>query len=112
MHNITNKNSSAKTVAGENTTENFNEQTEVAQVSNSNESIAMNTANSQSSMAPQVGANETALGSRAEDTTVESVNELASCHVLIQVNVYGTKVAEADELTNRSIIVNFNPTQE
>ena len=67
--------SSAKTVAGENTTENFNEQTKVAQVSNSNESIAMNTANSQSSMAPQVGANETAFGSNAKGTTTVSDNE-------------------------------------
>lgn len=69
--------SSAKTVAGENSNEIINEQAEVAQVSNSNESIAMNTANSQSSMAPQVGTNEKALGSRAEDTTVEFVNEYA-----------------------------------
>ena len=76
--NNTNSISSVKTVADENTTENFNEQAEVAQVSNSNESIAMNTANNQSSMAPQVGTNEKALGSRAEDTTVEFVNEYAN----------------------------------
>ena len=71
-------NSPVKIVAGENTTENLNEQMETAQVINDNKTIAMNTANSQSSMAPQVGANETALGSRAEDTTVESVNEFAN----------------------------------
>ena len=67
--------SSVKTVAGENTTENLNEQMETAQVINDNKTIAMNTANSQSSMAPQVGANETALGSNAKGTTTVSDNE-------------------------------------
>ena len=70
--------SSAKTVASENSNEIINEQAEVAQVSNSNESIAMNTANSQSSMAPQVGANETAFGSNAKGTTTVSDNESAT----------------------------------
>lgn len=43
---------------------------------------------------------------------IESVDDLASCHVLIQVNIYGTKVTNVDALTDRSIIVNYNPTQE
>ena len=63
--------SSAKIVADENTTENFNEQQNAARVSNSSETIAMNTANSQNSMAPQAGASETALGN-AEDTAVNA----------------------------------------
>ncbi len=77
MHNITNKNSSAKTVAGENTTENFNEHAEAAPVinqSNNKETIMEETV-FQSSMAPQVGVNETALGIRAEGTTTVSDNE-------------------------------------
>ena len=69
--------SSAKTVAGENSNEIINEQAEVAQVSNSNESIAMNTANSQSSMAPQVGTNETAPSSGVQEAATVSDKESA-----------------------------------
>lgn len=43
---------------------------------------------------------------------IESVEPLASCPVLILVNVYGTKVTEVDMLTDQSIIVNYNPTLE
>ena len=77
MYNNTNKNSPVKIVASENTTENFNEQMETAPVSNNNESIVMNTANNQSSMAPQAGANETALGN-AEDTAIENKESITS----------------------------------
>lgn len=70
-------NSPVKIVAGENTTENLNEQVKNALVTNNNEVKAMDTANNQSSMAPQDGANETALGSRAEGTTTVSDNEHA-----------------------------------
>ena len=43
--------------------------------------------------------------------SLSSVNVLSSCPVLIQVNVYGTKVQEAADLTAQSIVVNFDPTQ-
>lgn len=68
-------NSPVKIVAGENANERENEQQNAAIVSNSNENKAMNTTNNQSSMAPQVGVNETALGN-AEETVVESVDEV------------------------------------
>lgn len=42
---------------------------------------------------------------------LSSVEWLATCPVLIVVNVYGTKVTEVKSLTDQSIIVNFNPTQ-
>ena len=42
---------------------------------------------------------------------ISSVEALASCPVLIQVNVYGTKVTEVTSLTDQSIIVNYNPVQ-
>ena len=71
-------NSPVKIVAGENANERENEQQNAAIVSNSNKNKAMNTTNNQSSMAPQAGANETALGSRSEGTTTESVNELVN----------------------------------
>ena len=79
MYNNTNKNSSKKTVAGKNTIENFNEQMEAAPVINKSYNVenTMEGKTFQSSMAPQVGTNEKALGSRAEDTTVEFVNEYA-----------------------------------
>lgn len=42
---------------------------------------------------------------------LSSVKDLATCPVLIVVNVYGTKVTEVKMLTDQSIIVNFDPTQ-
>lgn len=42
---------------------------------------------------------------------IKSVSELATCPVLIQVNVYGTKVTDVKALTDQSIIVNYNPVQ-
>lgn len=41
---------------------------------------------------------------------IESVEPLVSCHLLIIVNVYGTKVTEVKMLTDMSVIVNFDPT--
>ena len=80
MRNVTNKNSSVKTVAGDNTTENFNEQAEAAPVINqsNNEETIMEETVFQSSMVPQAGANETALGSSAKGTTTVSENESAT----------------------------------
>lgn len=43
---------------------------------------------------------------------IESVEPLATCPVLIRVDVYGTKVTEVTMLTEQSIIVNYNPVQE
>lgn len=43
---------------------------------------------------------------------ITSIDVLAQCPVLIQVNVYGTKVKEVDVLTDQSIIVNYNPLSE
>lgn len=40
---------------------------------------------------------------------LESVADLAGCPLLIQVNVYGTKVKDVKDLTDQSIIVNYNP---
>ena len=41
---------------------------------------------------------------------ITSVEELASCPVLVLVNVYGTKVEEIGALTKLSIVVNYDPT--
>lgn len=43
---------------------------------------------------------------------ISSITELADCHVLILISVYGTKVTEVKTLTDQSIIVHYNPTQE
>lgn len=43
---------------------------------------------------------------------ITSVQELANCPVLVLVNVYGTQVTEVTSLTDQSIVVNYNPTQE
>ena len=45
------------------------------------------------------------------NTEIRSVKELASCPVLVEVNVYATKVTDVTSLTNQSIIVNYNPVQ-
>ena len=42
---------------------------------------------------------------------ISSVKALASCPVLIQVNVYGTKVTQVSSLTSQSIVVNYDPTK-
>jgi len=42
---------------------------------------------------------------------ISSVKELASCPVLIEVNVYATAVTDVTALTDQSIIVNFNPVK-
>ncbi len=41
---------------------------------------------------------------------ISSVKSLAKCPVLIEVNVYGTKVSNVSALTEQSIIVNYDPT--
>lgn len=43
---------------------------------------------------------------------ISSVEALAQCPVLIQVNIYGTKVTDVHMLTDQSIIVNYNPVME
>ena len=43
---------------------------------------------------------------------ITSVQELENCPVLVLVNVYGTKVTDVTMLTDQSIVVNYNPTQE
>lgn len=45
------------------------------------------------------------------NTEISSVKALASCPVLIEVNVYATKVTDVTALTNQSVIVNYNPVQ-
>ncbi len=43
------------------------------------------------------------------NTNISSVKALADCPVLIEVNVYGTKVKNVSMLTDQSIIVNYKP---
>lgn len=45
------------------------------------------------------------------NTGVSSVKALADCPMLIQVNVYGTKVTQVSSLTSQNIIVNYDPTR-
>lgn len=40
---------------------------------------------------------------------IRSVAPLADCPMLIEVNVYGTKVSDVRDLTSQSIVVNYNP---
>ncbi len=43
--------------------------------------------------------------------SISSVKALADCPMLIQVNVYGTKVTQVSSLTSQNIIVNYDPTK-
>lgn len=40
---------------------------------------------------------------------ISSVKDLADCPLLVEVNVYGTKVKDISDLSKQSIIVNYNP---
>jgi hypothetical protein len=40
---------------------------------------------------------------------ISSVDALESCPLLVEVNVYGTKVKDASKLTSQGVIVNYNP---
>lgn len=42
---------------------------------------------------------------------ISSIKALAKCPVLVEVNVYATKVKDVSVLTNQSVIVNFNPVR-
>lgn len=42
---------------------------------------------------------------------ISSVKSLADCPLLIQVNVYGTKVTQVGMLTSQSVVVNYDPTR-
>lgn len=42
---------------------------------------------------------------------IKSIDVLADCPVLMEVNVYGTAVTDAKKLTSQSIVVNYNPVQ-
>lgn len=41
---------------------------------------------------------------------ISSIEPLIYCPVLVEVNLFGTKVIDVDALTEQSIIVNYNPT--
>ena len=43
------------------------------------------------------------------NTDISSIKALGNCPVLVQVNVYGTKVKNVSSLTNEGIIVNYKP---
>lgn len=42
---------------------------------------------------------------------IKDVTPLKSCHMLVRVSVFGTKVTDVSALTEQNIIVNFDPTQ-
>ncbi len=42
---------------------------------------------------------------------IKDANILKSCHNLVRVSVFGTKVTDVSALTEQSVIVNFDPTQ-
>lgn len=95
--------SSAKTVTAENTNEKENEQMEAAPVINKSYNVE-NTMEGKTFQAPQDGADETELRSRAEETTVESVNEFANA---AQVST----IACTEMVTESTVMTPMLPTQ-
>jgi len=45
------------------------------------------------------------------NSDISSLNDLTSCPVLMQVDVYGTKVKNASALTSQGVVVNYNPVR-
>ena len=43
---------------------------------------------------------------------ITSIEALADCYHLVQINVFGNAIAEVDALTEHNIIVNYDPTTE
>ena len=46
------------------------------------------------------------------NSNISSVDALANCPNLVQVNVFGTKVTDVSKLTAQSIVVNYNPLND
>lgn len=61
------------------------------------------------SITPLSGLTSLNVVSMDYNESLSSVKDLASCPLLTQVNVYGTKVKEVSDLTKQSVIVNYNP---
>ena len=61
------------------------------------------------SIAPLAGLKSLNIVNMDYNKNIASVKELSDCPVLVQVNVYGTKVKDVHDLTSKSIIVNYNP---
>lgn len=61
------------------------------------------------SVAPLAGLKNLNIVNMDYNKNISSVNDLSDCPVLVQVNVYGTKVKDVSDLTSKSIIVNYNP---
>ena len=90
-----------------------NEVSELPQWDDSCTLITIDGTNNQLSSIDILG-NFKALNNVYMDYNIElsSVEALAACPMLIQVNVYGTKVTEVEMLTKQSVIVNYNPVQD
>ena len=61
------------------------------------------------SIAPLIGLKSLNIVNMDYNKDLSSVKDLSNCPLLIQVNVYGTKVKDVSALTSQSIIVNYNP---
>lgn len=68
--------------------------------------------NQLSSLAPLSGMESLNKVLMDYNTEISSVDDLANCPNLYQVNVFGTQVTDASSLTAQSIIVNYDPTSQ
>lgn len=62
------------------------------------------------SVAPLAGLQELTYVNVDYNDNIEDVECLASCHMLVQVDCFGTKVEKVEVLLSMGVIVNFDPT--
>lgn len=67
--------------------------------------------NKLSSLDPLGGLRHLNIVNMDYNSEISSVKALSNCPVLVEVNVFATKVTNVTALTNQSVIVNYNPVQ-
>ena len=91
----------------------YNEVTQIPQFSKDCALVTINgSKNKISSLSPLGGLRHLNNVHMDYNTEISSVSVLADCPLLIEVNVYATKVTDVSALTNQSVIVHYNPIQE
>ena len=90
----------------------YNQITKIPEFSTSCELITITGSNNKiSSLDPLSGLKNLNIVNMDYNASISSVKALAKCPVLVEVNVYGTKVSNVSSLTEQSIIVNYNPVK-
>ena len=88
----------------------FNQVSEIPSFSENCALISINGNNNNiSSLKPLSGLQQLNHVDMDYNEPISSVDPLENCPLLVEVNVYGTKVKDASKLTSQGVIVNYNP---